>query len=131
MAHNSESGSLRFSTATPLSSETVAPFAADAVEVVVSRLDLEADAFNVLAQWLREDELQRASRFQFTRDRRRFIVARGCLRQLLGARLGIDPQAVELSYGLNGKPRLGGGSGALGWGFHVLPSGDGAGVGLF
>ncbi|HXF15422.1 MAG TPA: 4'-phosphopantetheinyl transferase superfamily protein [Burkholderiales bacterium] len=124
MAQNSESGSLRFSTAAPLSPETVAPFAADAVEVVVSRLDLEADAFNVLAQWLRNDELQRASRFQFTRDRRRFIVARGCLRQLLAARLGIDPQAVELSYGPNGKPVLAGGSAAMDWRFNISHSED-------
>ena len=51
-------------------------------------------------------EAQRAKRFRFERHRRRFIVSRGRLRQQLGARLGVRPEAVELAYGANGKPCL-------------------------
>jgi 4'-phosphopantetheinyl transferase len=124
MVQKSDSGTVRFSEVAALTPETVAHFSGDAVEVVVTRLDLGADAFNILAQWLREDELQRASRFHFERDRRRFIVARGCLRQLLAERLGVHPRTVELAYGINGKPVLAGGSAAMDWRFNVSHSED-------
>ncbi|MEO8163817.1 MAG: 4'-phosphopantetheinyl transferase superfamily protein [Betaproteobacteria bacterium] len=108
----------------PLTPETVAPLAGDAVEVVVTRLDLDNDAFHILAGSLCEDELARARRFHLERDRRRFIVARGRLRQMLAQRLGIQPQAVELSYGAHGKPFLAGGSATMDWRFNVSHSRD-------
>ena len=49
---------------------------------------------------------KRASRFVFDRDRRRFTVARAQLRHLLAGRLGVRPEAVELSNGAHGKPAL-------------------------
>lgn len=60
-------------------------------------------------------EAQRAKRFRFERHRRRFIVTRGRLRQQLGARLGVRPEAVEFAYGANGKPCLK----HNGWHFNV------------
>jgi 4'-phosphopantetheinyl transferase len=77
-----------------------------APEVVVTRLDLVPQDVRALASWLSEGELQRAKRFAFDRDRRRFIVARARLRQLLSARLGMPPGSVEFSYGACGKPEL-------------------------
>src|SRR6185503_5297431 len=56
--------------------------------------------------WLCEAERGRAARCRFDRDRRRFIVARARLRQLLAARLGVRPESVEFAYGSNGKPAL-------------------------
>jgi 4'-phosphopantetheinyl transferase len=58
------------------------------------------------AAWLSADECDRAGRFVFERDRRRFIVGRARLRQLVALRLGIRPEAVEFAYGPRGKPRL-------------------------
>ena len=77
-----------------------------AFDVVVTRLYAPADEMRCLRASLSAVETQRAERFRFERHRRRFIVARGRLRQQLAARLGIKPEAVALAYGRNGKPRL-------------------------
>ena len=55
---------------------------------------------------LSPDERARAAAFRFDRDRRRYVVARGLLRTLLGERLGDDPGRVNFAYGERGKPRL-------------------------
>ena len=59
-----------------------------------------------LYQVLSPDEQARANRFHFDKDRRHFIVARACLRKLLGQYLGIKPAALRLAYGDYGKPHL-------------------------
>ncbi len=78
----------------------------DAIEVVVTRLAIGPAAVRASAVLLSGAERQRASRFVFDRDARRFIVARARLRQLLAARLGVRPESVELVYGARGKPAL-------------------------
>lgn len=55
---------------------------------------------------LSRDEVARADRFRFERDRARYTVGRGLLRELLGAYLAIAPEAVEFVYGANDKPML-------------------------
>jgi 4'-phosphopantetheinyl transferase len=55
---------------------------------------------------LSPDELDRARRYRFERDRRRFVVSRVALRHLLGSYLGIDEGSVVLRSGPHGKPRL-------------------------
>jgi 4'-phosphopantetheinyl transferase len=77
-----------------------------AVEVVVTRLDLEPEAVRASVALLSDAERQRASRLVFDRDSCRFIVARAWLRRLLAARLGVRPESVELAYGEHGKPML-------------------------
>ena len=78
----------------------------DAIEVVVVGLALEPAAVRACASLLSAVERERATRFAFARDARRFIVGRARLRQLLGARLGVRPESVELVYGARGKPAL-------------------------
>ncbi|HEX9506476.1 MAG TPA: 4'-phosphopantetheinyl transferase, partial [Acidimicrobiia bacterium] len=78
----------------------------EAVEVIVTRFDVRSEALRAGAAVLSDEERDRARRFVFERDRQRFIVARGVLRWLLAARLGVRPQAVELVYGERGKPAL-------------------------
>jgi len=53
---------------------------------------------------LSDDELERASRFRFERDRRRFVAARSTLRQLLAAYLDGSPSDICFVYGPYGKP---------------------------
>jgi 4'-phosphopantetheinyl transferase len=77
-------------------------------EVVVARLQAGAEEVRSLRALLSAAEQQRARRFRFERDRRRFIVARARLREELAARLGVRPEQIELEYGENGKPRLAG-----------------------
>jgi 4'-phosphopantetheinyl transferase len=81
-------------------------FADDAIEVVVTRLDVGLEAVRAATALLSDAERQRASRLVFDRDRRRFTVARARLRQLLAARLGVRPESVELAYSIRGKPTL-------------------------
>lgn len=69
-------------------------------------LDLPDEALARLALTLSPDEAQRAARFRFERHRRRFTAARGALRAILGAALGLPPAAVALVYGEHGKPAL-------------------------
>lgn len=69
-------------------------------------LDLPADEVAPLARLLSPDERERAGRFVFERDRRRYTVARGTLRRLLGERIGADPGAIVFRYGANGKPSI-------------------------
>jgi 4'-phosphopantetheinyl transferase len=52
------------------------------------------------------DERSRADRFYFSRDRARFIVARGVLRTLLGRYLDRAPESLSFSYTAHGKPAL-------------------------
>jgi 4'-phosphopantetheinyl transferase len=75
-------------------------------EIVVARLDVGVERVAALSARLSDAEHCRAERFRFARDRRRYVVARGRLRELLGERTGEDPRAVELVYGRNGKPAL-------------------------
>ena len=58
---------------------------------------------------LSEDERERAGRFVFERDRRRFIAARGWLRALLGRYRDIPGAQLRFGYGPKGKPFLEGG----------------------
>lgn len=59
-----------------------------------------------LAAYLSADERERASGLLSGTHQRRFVVARGMLRQLLGLYLDQDPGAVTFSRGAHGKPFL-------------------------
>jgi 4'-phosphopantetheinyl transferase len=78
----------------------------DRCEVTVTRLDVGTEAVHASAALLSDAERQRATRIRADRDRRRFIVARARLRQLLAAGLGVQPESVEFVYGTHGKPAL-------------------------
>lgn len=55
---------------------------------------------------LAPDEVARAERFYFQRDRDRYVVARGVLRQLLGRYLGTRPERLRFGATPFGKPTL-------------------------
>jgi 4'-phosphopantetheinyl transferase len=78
------------------------------IEVV--RADLSAmpvpDA--ELRALLSPDELERAARFHFERDRLRFVRRRAFRRLWIGARLGIRPEALWFETGSHGKPSVAG-----------------------
>lgn len=79
-----------------------------AKDVHIWRASLEQTPVVVerLCQLLSNDELQRAERFHFEKDRKHFITARGCLRVILSRYLGVSSAKLRFSYGVNGKPRL-------------------------
>jgi 4'-phosphopantetheinyl transferase len=88
-------------------------------EVIMARLNARPEEVRCLRTRLCDAERQRAGRFHFERDRRRFIVARARLRELLAARLDVKPQTIELAYGKNGKPGLAQRYADSGWRFNV------------
>jgi 4'-phosphopantetheinyl transferase len=50
------------------------------------------------------DEMERATKFHFEKDRRKFIMARGALRKILGYYLTMKPQEINFEYTSFGKP---------------------------
>ncbi|MHB9026169.1 MAG: 4'-phosphopantetheinyl transferase family protein [Armatimonadota bacterium] len=55
---------------------------------------------------LSEDEVARAGRYRFQRDRDNFVIARGTLREILGRYLNLAPGDLRFQYGPQGKPVL-------------------------
>jgi len=72
----------------------------------LARLDLPDRPVAVLYQTLSRDEQERARRFRFGEDKRRFVVARGVLRTILGDYIGAPPALLRFAYSPAGKPRL-------------------------
>ncbi len=71
-------------------------------------LDLPQSKIEALEPTLSEDELNRARRFHFAKDRMHFIAARGQLRTILGRYLVREPQTLGFTYNAYGKPSLAG-----------------------
>lgn len=78
-------------------------------EVHLWGIDLDAVATGE-SRWrtvLSPDELARADRFHFARDRQHFTATRALLRMVLGSYLGCDPSRLTFVYSDKGKPFLG------------------------
>jgi 4'-phosphopantetheinyl transferase len=95
-------------------------------EVHLHGMDLDASAAE--SGLLSADELQRAARFHFERDRHRFIAGRAFVRAVLGRYLEMRPDHVELTYTAAGKPELAGVSPPLR--FSLSHSGEWAVLGV-
>ena len=78
----------------------------DIVHSIRVKLDRPSQNWMPLEKHLTDDERIRAARFRFEDPRRRFIICRSTLRQLLGHCCGIEPQSVPLTYNNHGKPEL-------------------------
>ena len=77
---------------------------ADEVHVWLATLDdYPADSLRLL---LSDDELARATRFHFDKDRNHYTVTRGLLRKLLAAYLSLPAGGLRFSYAEKGKPAL-------------------------
>jgi 4'-phosphopantetheinyl transferase len=80
--------------------------AAQEVHVWRAALELPPETLERLAATLSADEQERAARFRFERDRRRFIAARGILRTIAGRYLGLPAASLRFRYNPWGKPAL-------------------------
>jgi 4'-phosphopantetheinyl transferase len=78
----------------------------DEVHVWRASLDLDAASYLEFYAALAEDERERAHRFHFERDRARFVVARGILRDILGRYLQRPPSSIWFAHNQYGKPAL-------------------------
>ncbi len=78
----------------------------DDVHVWRASLDLPASCVQSLQRTLAADELNRAERFYFQKDRKHFIAARGLLRAILSQYLDMEPGQLRFCYSPYGKPSL-------------------------
>ena len=82
--------------------------ARDDIHAWCAVLDELASDLPAFAETLSAGERQRAERFQFDRDRKRFIVRHGLLRMILGRYLNIEPARLSFTCESRGKPALAG-----------------------
>ena len=94
----------------------------DEVHVWRATLDQTASQIQSFRHNLAADELARAERFYFEKDRGHFIVARGVLRAILGSYLKRAPEGLSFCYSSHGKPALAGESGGDAIRFNVSHS---------
>jgi 4'-phosphopantetheinyl transferase len=80
--------------------------ASDEVHSWCASLDVQDETSARLYATLNPDERNRSARFQFERDRQRFIVAHGVVRELLGRYLQVQPRQIRFVYNAFGKPDL-------------------------
>lgn len=74
--------------------------------VNVWHIDLLVERVTSFRTLLSQDEIERANRFHFFRDQRRFIVARAAMRAILAQYLSSAPTEIVFAYGQRGKPQL-------------------------
>jgi 4'-phosphopantetheinyl transferase len=67
---------------------------------------LQAVEINQNLQVLALDEIEKAQRFRFEKDRQNYINARSWLRKIIGKYLRISPGLLQFGYGEYGKPWL-------------------------
>lgn len=82
------------------------------------------EVYQQCRELLCDEELERAGRFYFDKDRNQYVVSHGMMRQVLGRYLGIAPTAVRYRTVKNGKPDLGDDSGPGPLQFNMSHSGE-------
>ncbi|HYP40294.1 MAG TPA: 4'-phosphopantetheinyl transferase superfamily protein [Chloroflexia bacterium] len=81
---------------------------ASEVHVWRAELDLPARQLESLQHYLSNDELEKAGRFYFEKDRARYIVAHGLLRLILSRYAHAEPGELRFCLTPYGKPTLAG-----------------------
>jgi 4'-phosphopantetheinyl transferase len=76
------------------------------VQVLAARLDLPPERVARLVATMTPRERERAERRRRPADRRRALVARGLLREVLGRATGREPRALDIRVTAHGKPHL-------------------------
>jgi 4'-phosphopantetheinyl transferase len=104
-----QDGSLVVANIYALSEALSLQFGVREIHVWSSSLDLPPESLAPLAATLCDEESDRAERFHFERDRRRFVACRGWLRTLVGRYRRCAPEKIRIAYGPAGKPFVDGG----------------------
>lgn len=66
----------------------------------------EEQTLETMRSWLDTQETTRVARFVREEDRRRYVLAHGCLRAILGRYLALTPNLVRFHVPEGGKPRM-------------------------
>ena len=73
-------------------------------KVNVNNSELDINSF--FSDFLSDDEKKRAVRLKSEKDKRRFVVSRGLLRQNLGHYMDTNPAQIVFDYNSHGKPSI-------------------------
>ncbi len=76
------------------------------IHVWSASLEVGRPRIQDLRRTLSHDEIEKAGRFRYAKDRDRFVVGRGLLRAILGRYLNERPEHLQFCYGPYGKPAL-------------------------
>jgi 4'-phosphopantetheinyl transferase len=76
------------------------------IDIYIWKLEAGEVERERLKELLSVDEAKRAARFIFERDKNRFIIAHGRMRELLGRYVGIEPARLAFACSTHGKPFL-------------------------
>lgn len=76
------------------------------IQIWSTHLDLGRSIIDKYSQFLTATERQRAAKFINPLHGDRWIVARGCLRQILGQYLDLNPTQIMFTVGAQGKPAV-------------------------
>jgi 4'-phosphopantetheinyl transferase len=76
------------------------------VDIWIIQLEQDDEQVSCLEPVVSADERERAQRFVFAHDRRRYVVAHGMLRRILGRYIGLQPDSISFRVGPYGKPCL-------------------------
>jgi 4'-phosphopantetheinyl transferase len=98
--------------------------ATDDVHAWAVSLNVSQQRYESLLATLASEERERASDFRFDDPRRRYVIARGTLRKLLGAYLQMPPTLIKLTIDGNQKPHLASKQATADLHFNVSHTGD-------
>lgn len=84
----------------------IPPLTLTGIHVWAASLNVTAPRTGELREFLSKDELERANRLYFDRDRNRFIAGRGILRSILAGYLHTKEASIRFCYNAYGKPML-------------------------
>lgn len=101
----------------------------DTSEVHVIYADIRRCQFSSPEGLLSQEELERARKYRFEADSRRYVKARSMLRSVLASYTGSEPRNILFEYGKGRKPALRG-EPADGLQFNVAHSGDMVAIGV-
>jgi 4'-phosphopantetheinyl transferase len=82
------------------------PLADSDIHIWCVSLNVSPQDLSYYRSILSKDEVNRAGRFVFEKDRDHYIAGRGLLRVILGSYLDLEPAQLEFVYGPHGKPAL-------------------------
>lgn len=103
---------------------SIQPLSDSDTHVWCASLDVSTEELSHYSLLLSRDEIERAERFYFEKDRTHFIIGRGLLRILLACYLEIEPAQIEIVYGPHGKPAVKSGLGDKTLEFNLSHSKD-------
>ncbi len=81
-------------------------FAESEAHVWRATLSVSDQTYSDFKKMLSQDEIEKATKLHFERDRRKSMISRAILKSILGRYLQIPPNEIEFMYGDQGKPFL-------------------------